>query len=227
MFQSFPFLSQQLWHLQLQLCHNHTSLLVNKYYDWSVISLSVCVLLSQSSLPSLLSITFFPVCGHSTFPSFPIYVFLGCPSEFVQPRAYDGNPSAPSYCICLFFFSAHFAEWRQILFFNECQWVQFNESRTASSHSRTADNWLIPPLCPTYILLCILLGLSTEISSKAVIVRNCQPEIISASPYSNLSYGTSVSCLHRFPVLGAFLDDMSNIWRLYGIWKLYSWICEV
>ena len=125
MFQSFPFLSQQLWHLQLQLCHNHTSLLVNKYYDWSVISLSVCVLLSQSSLPSLLSITFFPVCGHSTFPSFPIYVFLGCPSEFVQPRAYDGNPSAPSYCICLFFFSAHFAEWRQILFFNECQWVQF------------------------------------------------------------------------------------------------------
>lgn len=49
--------------------------------------------------------------------------------------------------------------------------------RTASSHPRSADNWLILPLCPTCILLCIFLGLSTEISSKTAVVRNCQPEI--------------------------------------------------
>lgn len=91
---------------------------------------------------SLLSITFFPVCGHSTFPSFPIYVFLRCPSEFVQLRVYDGNPSAPSYCICLFFFSAHFAEWRHILFFNECQSSSLS-SFPHSFKSSTNSRWLV------------------------------------------------------------------------------------
>ena len=52
----------------------------------------------------------------------------------------------------------------------------------------TADDWLIPPLYPTCILLCIILGLSTEISSKTAIVRNSQPEICLAVFYPLLGH---------------------------------------
>ena len=126
MFQFSPFPSLHLWHFQVQLCHNHTSLLVKKHYVWSWsfhLSVTLCTVIPKQ-LGIITLNHFFLVCGHSTYPSFPIYVFLRCPSKLVQLRAYDGNPSAPSYCICLFFFSVHFAEWRHILFFNECQWLQ-------------------------------------------------------------------------------------------------------
>ena len=50
MFQSSPFLSLHLWHLQVQLCHNHTSLLVNKYYVWSWgfhLSITLCIVIPK------------------------------------------------------------------------------------------------------------------------------------------------------------------------------------